>query len=110
MNNNRKTFIRNKENIQPLQNLKKLKKETKKYSGKNKKIPLLYNSSIRNFSSIKENPQKVKEYQNNIMNHLKNQEIRYVINSNYMENQNDINSKMLLKRQTSKIFLRIRLI
>lgn len=94
MNYQRKTLIRNKENIQPLQNLKKHKKETKKYFIKDKKKNILYNSSIRKITKLKQNPQKVKQHQKNIMSHLKNQEIRYIITQNYMESQEDINSKM----------------
>jgi hypothetical protein len=94
MNNFRKPSIREKENIQPIQNLKKLKKETKSYSLNEQKKPILYNSSIRTVTITKPNPQVVKPYQENILVFLKNQEIRYVINNNYMQSQDDINSKM----------------
>ena len=114
-----KNLIINKENIQPLANLKKTKKDTQRVFGK--EIQNVSSRSYLNTSSncahflgaypekmqledVEEqnnaksntpyNPQLVTEFHDEIIKHIKAQESHYRIDAAYMSRQRDINGKM----------------
>ena len=112
-----KNLILNKENIQPLANLKKTKKETKRVFGKeiqnNQQNSFNTSSNCAHFLGVypekmqleeveekqqqkvvMSDPQLVVEFHDSIIEHLKSREAFYRIDANYISNQRDINGKM----------------
>jgi cyclin B len=104
----KKSLISNKENIQPLGNLKKQKMDTNRVFGK--EIQNLNLNGIHSERMIIEeqalfktvipqsvenkNPQLVVEFQNEIMEFLKQKEETYQIDNDYMTRQKEINVRM----------------